>query len=189
MPLEEQCGAHTSPQSVPTESPSMRHHEVKSVTTWHWYFYSQSCYGTKEGFAVTHYFLKLLCWHKTQIHYGFLWLVPFLETAISSESSGTKIVYLPSLMKAVNASSQALLGQLPTLPRLLRGKLVDNGLLCWVLHLHRFSCTLSSVTTHLHSAPFQSGLTYMSEPEGIFLVVNFLVQLNGGLLSFKKYLW
>lgn len=133
MPLEEQCGAHTSPQSVPTESPSMRHHEVKSVTTWHWYFYSQSCYRTKEGFAVTHYFLKLLCWHKTQIHYGFLWLVPFLETAISLESSGTKIVYLPSLMKAVNASSQALLGQLPTLPRLFRGKLVDNGLLCWVL--------------------------------------------------------
>lgn len=33
-------------------------------------------------------------------------------------------------MKAVNAISQALLGQLPALSRLLRGKLVDNGLLC-----------------------------------------------------------
>lgn len=42
----------------------------------------------------------------------------------------TKIVYLLSLTKAVNATSQTLLGQLPELARLLRGKLVDNGLLC-----------------------------------------------------------
>lgn len=155
MSLEEERGAHTSPQSVSAESPSMTHHEVKSVTTPHWYVYSQSCYRRKEGFAVTYYFLKLPHWHKTKIPYGFLWLVPFSETATSSESSGTKIVYLPSLMKAVNATSQALLGQLPTLPGLLKGKLVDNSLLCWVLHLHRFSCTLSSITVHLHSAPFK----------------------------------
>lgn len=54
----------------------------------------------------------------------------FSETATSLESSVTKIVYLPSLMKAVNATCQALLGQLPKIPRLLRVKLVDNGLLC-----------------------------------------------------------
>lgn len=103
------------------------------------------CYKRKEGFAVPYYFLKLSRWHKTQIHYGFLWPVPFSGTAISLESSMTKTVYLPSLMKAVNATSQALLGQLPALLRLSRGKLVDNGLLCWVC-LHRFSCTFSSIT-------------------------------------------
>lgn len=52
------------------------------------------------------------------------------SSATSLESSKTEIVYLPSLMKAVNATSQALLGQLPAVPRLLRGRLVDNRLLC-----------------------------------------------------------
>lgn len=59
---------------------------------------------TEEGFAVTYYFLKSSCWHKTQTHYGFLRLVPFSEKATSLESSVTKIVYLPPQMKAVNAT-------------------------------------------------------------------------------------
>lgn len=89
------------------------------------------------------------------------------NTAPSSEISMTKIVSLLSLKKAVNATSQALLGQLPVLPWLLRVKPVDNRLLCWV-HLQKF--TLVFITEHLHSAPFQSCLTYMQEVAVIFLV-------------------
>lgn len=51
------------------------------------------------------------------------------NTATSLETGMTKIVYISSLMKAVNAASQALLGQLPA-AGFLRGKPVDNGLLC-----------------------------------------------------------
>lgn len=64
----------------------------------------------------------------------------------------------------VNATSQAELGQLPELASLLRGKLVDNGLLYWA-HLQNRTCSLIFITTRLHRASFQRGLTNAREQQ------------------------
>ena len=59
-------------------------------------------------------------------------------------------------MKVVNATSQALLGQLPILTSFGRRKLVDNGLLCG-LHLQKFTSTF--ICSHASSQSLFSKLS------------------------------
>lgn len=63
-------------------------------------------------------------------------------------------------MKAVNATSQAAWAAACT-PQAFKREAGGQWAALFKVQLHRFSCTLSSVTMHLHSAPFQRILTYL----------------------------
>lgn len=96
---------------------------------------------------------NLLHWHTVQIHYRLLWLQKHSSFPINEYRKNSSHL---SLLNTVNATSQALLGQLPILTSFGRRKPVDNGLLCG-LPLQKFTSTL--ICSHTSSQSLFSKLS------------------------------
>lgn len=77
-------------------------------------------------------------------------------------------------MNAVNATSQALLGQLPILTSFGRKKPVDNGLLCG-LHLQKNNCK-THLQSRIFTEPLFKAVWPMCERQQLFGKLGFLVQ-------------